>query len=69
LRRTRALLALGAYGAAIEVLQRFVPGRTSDWADLFADSVGLLSGVLLAMSWEALEAARRPRPLEAEDSD
>jgi VanZ family protein len=41
-------LGLVAYGAAKEVAQAFVPGRSSEWADLLADSLGIAVGMLLA---------------------
>lgn len=38
-----------AFGALIEVLQYVLPiNRSADWADLFADSIGVVAGVLLA---------------------
>ncbi|MEJ6005531.1 VanZ family protein [Paucibacter sp. AS339] len=40
--------ALLIYGGSIELLQLHVPGRDGDWADLFADSCGMLLGLLLA---------------------
>jgi VanZ family protein len=35
------ILALLAYGVAIEVAQSFLPGRTASLLDLFADAVGI----------------------------
>lgn len=55
------LLALLAFGGLIEVLQYFVPGRDSEWADLLADAVGLGCGAVLAPG--ALRTARRMPPL------
>lgn len=40
------LLALLAWGGALEVLQSFLPPRQGDWADLLADGVGLLAGAV-----------------------
>lgn len=40
-------LGLVAYGAAIELIQYFVPGRSCEWADLFADSLGIALGWLI----------------------
>lgn len=59
-RRGRLFLlgALFAYGGLIEVLQQFVPGRSCEWADLFADSIGIACGALLAASL----AGAMPRP-------
>lgn len=51
------LLAMVALGGLIEVLQAFVPGRSSDWGDLLADSVGVVVGAVLARL--ALRRARR----------
>jgi len=44
------LLALAAIplGAALELGQHFVPGRTPDWADAAANSVGVLVGLAVA---------------------
>ena len=56
------LLALLAYGAAIEVLQGLVPGRSGEWPDLLADALGLLLGSLA--SW-ALRRLLRPSPRKA----
>lgn len=59
-RRTLVVpLALLAYGAAIEVLQSQVPGRSGEWPDLLADALGLLLGSLA--SW-ALSRLLRPAP-------
>ena len=49
--RRAMLLALLAYGAAIELLQRQVPGRSAEWADLLADGLGIVAGALLAGWW------------------
>jgi VanZ family protein len=46
--RRYVALGLVAYGAAIEIAQRFVPGRSCEWGDLLADSVGIAVGMLLA---------------------
>lgn len=40
-------LGLVAYGGAIELIQYFVPGRSCEWADLFADSLGIAMGLLI----------------------
>lgn len=53
-RRYLLLLAcLVAFGGLIEVLQMFVPQRQADWFDLLADTLGTLTGLLLAalVSW------------------
>ncbi|WP_082680007.1 VanZ family protein [Paucibacter sp. KCTC 42545] len=43
-------LGLVAYGGAIELIQYFVPGRSCEWADLFADSLGIAMGLLIVMA-------------------
>ena len=43
-----ALAGLLAYGGLIEVLQSLTPYRAGDFADLFADAVGLATGAVLA---------------------
>ena len=47
--------ALLAYGAAIEVAQSFVPGRSAEALDLLADAVGLCAGAAL---WKRRTRAR-----------
>jgi VanZ family protein len=48
LHRRYVALGLVAYGAAIEIAQLFVPGRSCEWGDLLADCVGIAVGMLLA---------------------
>ena len=50
----RIVIALIAYGGLIEIVQLFVPGRDSDWADLLADSIGVGIGLLVATGLLAL---------------
>ena len=45
------LLALLAFGGAIELLQLQVPNRSAEWADLGADAIGIGLGALLAALW------------------
>ena len=45
------LLALLAYGGAIELLQMQVPNRQAEWGDLLADALGIAVGALLALAW------------------
>jgi len=52
--------ALLVFGGAIELLQLHVPGRSGEWADLFADSCGIAAGLLLAMLISRLLAALAP---------
>lgn len=47
-RRIFLLLALLGLGGAIELLQLLVPGRASEWGDLFADAIGIACGALIA---------------------
>ena len=42
------VLALLAFGGAIEIGQSYLPPRTADWFDLLADGVGILVGLLPA---------------------
>ncbi len=46
--RVLLLCALLAFGALIEVLQIFIPGRSSEWGDLLADSIGIACGAGIA---------------------
>ena len=61
-RRVRLLLfiMLFAYGGLIEVLQQFVPGRTCEWADLFADSVGIALGAVMAAGLVRKASSKAP---------
>lgn len=47
------LIAIG-YGAFDELHQSFVPGRTADVVDLFADSVGVAAAVVVCWAWGIL---------------
>jgi VanZ family protein len=53
--------ALFAFGGLIEVLQRFVPGRSSEWGDLLADAIGIACGALIAAAlyWAVSRPSRR----------
>jgi VanZ family protein len=53
------MLGLLAFGGAIEVVQAFVPGRSCEWEDLLADSVGIVAGVLVALPLRSAVASRR----------
>jgi VanZ family protein len=46
--RRYVALGLVAYGAAIEIAQWFTPGRSCEWSDLLADSIGIAAGMLIA---------------------
>lgn len=58
--RWRAAGGLLAFGALIEVLQAFTPTRSTDWADLVADALGIALGSLLAacVAWLRTSARR-----------
>lgn len=60
-RRLEVLLGLLAYGALIEVLQSFTTYRLAEWADLWADGVGLLLGAALHFAWTWTRARWAPR--------
>jgi VanZ family protein len=49
--RLAVLLALLAFGGAIELMQLQVPNRSGEWTDLGADAVGIGLGALLALLW------------------
>jgi VanZ family protein len=49
--RLAVLLALLAFGGAIELLQLQVPNRSGEWADLGADDIGIGLGAVLALLW------------------
>ena len=46
--RLALLFWLLGFGGLIEILQLFVPGRACEWADLFADTVGIALGAVMA---------------------
>ncbi len=43
------LLAVLTYGATIEALQAWVPGRIADWGDLLANTIGTIAGAGMAV--------------------
>jgi VanZ family protein len=47
-RRLGSGLFLLAFGAFIEVVQTQIPGRSGEWGDLLADSLGIVLGLLAA---------------------
>ena len=49
--RLAVLLALLAFGGAIELLQLQVPNRSGQWADLLADGIGIGLGAQFALLW------------------
>ena len=42
------------YGALIEIVQAYVPGRDASWLDLMADAVGIAAGLGLTRLWRRL---------------
>ena len=54
------MAGLLGYGGLIELAQRFVPGRSGEWADLLADALGIVAGVLIASGLAGL-AGLKPR--------
>ena len=55
------LLGVVALGGLIEIVQAHVPGRSSDWFDLVADSVGMLCGAMVALPLLWITRARMPQ--------
>ena len=47
--RVFALCAMVMLGGLIEILQLYVPGRSSEWGDLLADAIGVGAGALIAV--------------------
>jgi len=46
------VILIGAlYGATDEMHQHFVPGRTADWTDWLADTIGVALGAWLFYRW------------------
>jgi len=45
----KLVLGLLAFGALIEMCQRMISYRTAEWNDLFADMLGIIVGILIAM--------------------
>jgi len=52
-----ALLITIGYGAFDEIHQRFVPGRSAELADVYADSAGAFAAVIVCFAWDII----RPR--------
>jgi VanZ family protein len=64
--RRLAPVALLAFGGLIEILQLFVPGRSSGWGDLIADAAGIAIGTLMAAG--AMRLRSRRARIERPDS-
>ncbi len=56
---TFAATGLALYGAFIEAVQSFLPGRVASWHDLLADGLGIACGLLLV--WLARRQATGQR--------
>jgi hypothetical protein len=50
-RGVRWALAMIALGAALELAQKLVPGRSFEWGDMLANTAGVLTG--MAAGWVA----------------
>ena len=63
-RRVRLLLffLLFGFGGLIEFLQQYVPGRCGEWVDLFADSVGIVLGAIIA-AWVVRTVSGKAPPI------
>ena len=44
-------LVCGGFGAVLEILQLFVPGRTGSVIDILLNLMGIALGVVIALSW------------------
>ncbi len=55
------LLLVAAFAAVDEYHQRWIPGRVTEWADLLADLLGVVTGFALGAFQEALRSARRQK--------
>jgi VanZ family protein len=55
-RTAAVLLGSLAFGVFIEVVQTQIPGRSGEWPDLLADTIGITMGIGLAatVSWRRL---------------
>lgn len=47
----RVLVALAAYGGAIEIAQMFTETRTAEWADWAVDLAGLALAAVVTRTW------------------
>ena len=68
-RAARAVLICGLYGLSDEFHQRFVPGRTPDVLDLYADVGGAACGAVLVWACGIVLSSRHPEPGERRQSD
>lgn len=58
----RNAIGLVAVGGLIEIVQLYVPNRSAEWADLGADTVGIVVGSLLILALRRGLRARRKHP-------
>jgi LPXTG-motif cell wall-anchored protein len=56
--RGKLFFGLLAFGGLIELLQSLTPYRLADWADLWADGLGVLAGFALFALLRRFRAAR-----------
>jgi VanZ family protein len=59
--RTLLLCGLFAFGGLIEILQFFVPGRSSEWGDLLGDAIGIALGAVAAKVVLHIASTQRAR--------
>ena len=57
----RLAIGLLAFGGLIEIAQLYVPGRSGEWGDLLADTIGIGFGTALALALSAFAAASARR--------
>lgn len=60
----KLVLGLLAFGALIEICQRMIAYRTAEWNDLFADMLGIVVGILIAMVGTGGWSARVEKQLQ-----
>jgi VanZ family protein len=60
-RAAYSILGLVAFGAAIEILQMFSPGRYAEIGDALANAAGALIGGAIAIAWRRRRAAASTR--------
>jgi VanZ family protein len=61
-RTAGVVLGALAYGAFIELVQAHIPGRSGEWADLLADTLGIAIGIGVGMAVAAGLSRRRLTP-------
>lgn len=60
-----AAISLAIYGALLEVGQLFVPARSFEWGDIFANSTGAFAGLLVSLLVVQWMPAPELRPTRA----